>query len=188
MSSRELNSFFQKFHQLWNDGKSAHLDLDCSAGTAWAGLRVQLGQGHPPSPYQPSPHYRYRKSFSLSYQCQDERRAAKRANPKHAEEASNQTEKIENAEEALTEETDEKTSECVHSLVIEAGAAKVSEKDDTVAENMVNKNEKERENDNEEFCVAAASSETICQDISLAPPEEIPVYCIAMIENCLCSD
>ena len=207
MSSRELNSFFQKFPQLWNDGKSAHLDLDCSAGTAWAGLRVQLGQGHPPSPYHPSPHYRYRKSFSPSYQRRRERRAAERANPKHAEEASsNQTEKNQNAEEASNEtqnnenaeeasvkeneikQSDEKTSECENSVVIEAGAAEVSEKDDiienTVAENMVNENKKERENGNEELCVAAASSETICQDIPLAAPEEIPVYCIATVENC----
>ena len=49
---------------------------------------------------------------------------------------------------------------------------------------MVDENEKERENDNEESCEAAASNETICHDIPLAPPEEIPVYCIATIENC----
>ena len=39
----ELDNFVRKFHQLWNDGLTAHLDLDTHAGTAWVGLRVQLG-------------------------------------------------------------------------------------------------------------------------------------------------
>ena len=40
----EVDTFVKKFHQLWNDGISAHLDLDTHAGDAWVGLRVRLGQ------------------------------------------------------------------------------------------------------------------------------------------------
>ena len=44
----ELDSFVRKFHQLWNDGFTAHLDLDTQAGNAWVGLRINLG--HVPGP------------------------------------------------------------------------------------------------------------------------------------------
>ena len=47
-TTAELETFVRKFHQLWNDGQSAHLDLDCQAGVAWVGLRLQLGR--PPGP------------------------------------------------------------------------------------------------------------------------------------------
>ena len=40
----ELENFVKKFHQLWNDGVTAHLDLDTHGGDAWDGLRVNLGQ------------------------------------------------------------------------------------------------------------------------------------------------
>ena len=41
----EVETFVKKFHQLWNDGVTAHLDLDTHAGEAWVGLRVrQCGQ------------------------------------------------------------------------------------------------------------------------------------------------
>ena len=39
----ELDTFIQKFYQLWNDGHTAHLDLDTCAGKVWVGLRVYLG-------------------------------------------------------------------------------------------------------------------------------------------------
>ena len=45
MVVKEIDSFIQKFHQLWSAGVSAHLDLDTHAGEAWVGLRVQLGHG-----------------------------------------------------------------------------------------------------------------------------------------------
>ena len=57
----ELDSFVRKFHQLWNDGYTAHLDLDTQAGNAWVGLRVNLG--HVPGPIHghvtPFPHHRH---------------------------------------------------------------------------------------------------------------------------------
>ena len=40
----ELQSFLLKFHQLWEAGVTAHLDLDTHAGQAWVGLRAQLGK------------------------------------------------------------------------------------------------------------------------------------------------
>ena len=112
MSTAELDTFVQKFHQLWNAGLNAHLDLDCHAGVAWVGLRLQLG--HPPGPshHQVYPSSGHRKSFSPSYQRPRERRTAARAsNDKltDVEEASNPTnheETIasnERAEEALIE-------------------------------------------------------------------------------------
>ena len=40
----ELNSFILKFKHLWRSGQDAHLDMECHAGQAWVGIRVQLGQ------------------------------------------------------------------------------------------------------------------------------------------------
>ena len=101
MSPRELNSFVQKFYQLWNAGYNAHLDVDCHDGAAWVGLRVKLG--HPTSPHhEVYPRSHYRKSFSPSYQRRRKQRAAASKNREYAEETSNQNEKNENAEEAST--------------------------------------------------------------------------------------
>ena len=44
----QLDSFVQHFKQLWQSGRSAHLDIDTCAGQAWVGLRVRLGQGDGP--------------------------------------------------------------------------------------------------------------------------------------------
>ena len=43
MASSEIEDFLKKFHQLWSNGLTAHLDLDTHAGQAWVGLRVKLG-------------------------------------------------------------------------------------------------------------------------------------------------
>ena len=48
MYVKELDSLVKKFHQLWNDGLAAHLDLDTQAANAWVGLHIQLG--HVPGP------------------------------------------------------------------------------------------------------------------------------------------
>ena len=55
MCITELDTFVKKFHQLWNDGVTAHLDLDTHAGDAWVGLRVRLGQVPGPLHYQVHP-------------------------------------------------------------------------------------------------------------------------------------
>ena len=61
MITTEVDTLVRKFHQLWNDGFTAHLDLDTHAGDAWVGLRLNLGQipgpihGHGHAP--PSRHF-----------------------------------------------------------------------------------------------------------------------------------
>ena len=77
----ELETFVQKFHQLWSAGHSAHLDLETHNGRAWVGLCVQLGrapgilyqQPHP-QPFQKA----YKKKDSPSRQRRRTRRAATR--------------------------------------------------------------------------------------------------------------
>ena len=75
MNKKELQSFIFKFHQLWEAGLTAHLDLDTHAGQAWVGLRVQLGQAHggPVHQRQPSSHR------SPAYHRRQERRKAAKA-------------------------------------------------------------------------------------------------------------
>ena len=55
----ELDSFVQKFHQLWKSGLNAHLDLDTHAGNAWVGLQVQFG--NVPEPAKQSSHQQLRR-------------------------------------------------------------------------------------------------------------------------------
>ena len=52
----EINSFVVKLKQLWKSGLSFHLDLDCSEGKAWVGLRLQLGEA-------PSSYHFHRENF-----------------------------------------------------------------------------------------------------------------------------
>jgi hypothetical protein len=72
----ELDIFLQKFHQLWNSGQTAHLDLDTCAGKAWVGLRVQLG--HDPGPPHHPPFQHPRQGDSPSRMRRRARRAANR--------------------------------------------------------------------------------------------------------------
>ena len=85
----ELDTFVKKFHQLWNDGFTAHLDLDTQAGNAWVGLRVQLGQVPGPPHHWQVHHYPeevHRKCESPSHQrCLARRAAAKAANTKESD-------------------------------------------------------------------------------------------------------
>ena len=71
MFVNELDSFIQKFHQLWRAGQTAHLDVDTHAGQAWVGLRVQLGPVPGPAHQHVSPPQRRR---SPAYQRRQERR------------------------------------------------------------------------------------------------------------------
>ena len=108
MFSTELDTFVRKFHQLWNDGLTAHLDLDTHAGNAWVGLRLQLGQvpGPPHQEVQPVPQQIHRKFESLSRQRRHARRAAARAeNPTNNE-----------AVEAVEEENEKEATEVVDKI------------------------------------------------------------------------
>ena len=74
----ELDSFVQKFYQLWNAAVTAHLDVDTHAGRAWVGLRVQLGQvpaGPVHHPVHRSPH----RQRGPAYQRRQEMRKAAQA-------------------------------------------------------------------------------------------------------------
>ena len=118
----ELDTFVKKFHQLWNDGYTAHLDLDTQAGNAWVGLRVQLGQvPGPPHHWQvhPYPQEVHRNRESPSRQ----RRRARRAAAKTAN--TNESDAVEPAVVVEASSTEKKKEE----VVIE----KVT--DDVVAEN-----------------------------------------------------
>ena len=83
----ELNNFVVKFHQLWQAGFNAHLNVDSYAGHAWCGLRVDLG----PAPAAPRPQqHQVRpggRRHAPSYRRRLDARAAARA-AKEAEEAS----------------------------------------------------------------------------------------------------
>ena len=72
----ELDSFVQKFYQLWSAGISAHLDLETHAGRAWVGLRAPLG-------HAPGHLYHHRRPFPQPAQKQEspsrQRRRARRA-------------------------------------------------------------------------------------------------------------
>ena len=81
----ELDSFVQKFHQLWKAGVTAHLDLDAHAGTAWVGLRFQLVQV--PGPVHHQDHQPHPQRRGPAYQRHQEKRKAVRA----AEERSSDT-------------------------------------------------------------------------------------------------
>ena len=134
----ELETFVQKFHQLWRAGHSAHLDLDTHAGRAWVGLRVQLGHspGHlhhqvGPPPFQKT----HKKKDNPSRQRRRERRAAARqANAEEvaqkettedAEQATGLSDDIENHHNVLTVQGEsEKEAE-------QASKEKVENKDDT---------------------------------------------------------
>ena len=83
MVDNELDSFIEKFKQLWKRGAGAHLDMDTHAGQAWVGLRVRLGQPHGPHPPpQPQPQHlsnsRLRARNGPSRQRRRARRAAAR--------------------------------------------------------------------------------------------------------------
>ena len=55
MDNLELDTFLQKFKQLWYSGLDANLDLHAHAGQAWVGLRVRLG--HAPGPLHQPPNF-----------------------------------------------------------------------------------------------------------------------------------
>ena len=73
MFTKELDTFVKKFHQLWNDGVTAHLYLDTRGGDAWVGLRVHLGQV--PGP----PHRHFYQEDPRKESPSRQRRRARRA-------------------------------------------------------------------------------------------------------------
>ena len=52
MAAHDVHSFVQKFLNLCNEGKTAHLNLECCAGKAFINLRLDLDV-YPPQSYAP---------------------------------------------------------------------------------------------------------------------------------------
>ena len=138
MCVTELDTFVQKFHQLWKAGHIAHLDVDTYAGKAWVGLRVQLG--HVPGP----PHHQFRPPpFSQVHKRKDtpsrQRRRARRTAARQvniAEEAANTGSVNESVEEPDSSKTDvviENTrKEAENATIEEIVAAETEKKEDQI--------------------------------------------------------
>ena len=136
MASQEIHSFVEKFHQLWNAGFSAHLDVDTHAGEAWVGLRVNLG--HARGGHQPEQGHLasfYPKQESSSRQRRRARRAAARS----------------------VQENESKVS-TVEAVPVEAANNNVAENDEE------NSNENESSTDNE-ICEKQIASEEEAPDV-----------------------
>ena len=110
----ELDSFVQKFHQLWKAGLNAHLDLDTHAGIAWVGLRVQLG--HVPGPlHHQAP--RKKNQDSPSRQRRRDRRAIAR-NTTAEEAAKTDSQMVSDPTEKVDEETlDEESTDVIEKVM-----------------------------------------------------------------------
>jgi hypothetical protein len=87
----EVDTFIQKFRDLWQSGLDAHLDLDTHAGQAWVGLRVRLGHAPGPLHHQVQPNIQRKSRNSPSRQ----RRRAKRASARQNEEAAKEATEVE---------------------------------------------------------------------------------------------
>ena len=114
MHVTELDTFVDKFKQLWISGLDAHLDVESHAGQAWVGLRLHLG--YVPGPLLHPPHNPRRARDSPARQRRRARRAA--ARQEHVEETSSEeTEKVDNVRNEIgSDETiieDEKETEAV---------------------------------------------------------------------------
>ena len=137
MSAKELNSFVHKFHQLWNAGYSAHLDLDTHAGRAWVGLRVQLG--HAPGHVHHHLHHPFPQPHKKPDSPSRQRRRARRAAASHtkAEEAAKKEtadqagSKPENIIEEIVNDNDE-------TLIVTAEEANIDISDEVCNDEDVN--------------------------------------------------
>ena len=103
----EVNNFILKFHQLWQAGYNAHLNVDSHAGYAWCGLRVDLGaapaaprhQQVRPGPRRHAPSYRRRLEARAAA-----RAAASEDAEKATEDATGTAEEAGETQEAAAEE------------------------------------------------------------------------------------
>ena len=106
----ELETFVQKFHQLWSAGHSAHLDLEAHAGRAWVGLRVQLGHApgilHPQPHPQPFPKVHKQKDSPSCPRCRARRAAARQASSEGVVNEETETEKVTNEDAEKVKESE----------------------------------------------------------------------------------
>ena len=182
MFHSELNNFVVKFHQLWQAGFNAHLNVDSHAGYAWCGLRVDLGPA-PAPPRHPQQHQVRPggRRHAPSYRRRLEARAAARA-AKEAEEAS-AAEAAEEATKAKKAAEDAAAAQRVTEAVIAVGTG-VAATAKRIAEKAVaakNAAEEATENaDSDEviestepnFEFSAPTAEEASEDTDVVPAEE----------------
>ena len=149
----ELDSFIRKFHQLWRDGLTAHLDLDTPARNAWVGLRVQLGHQVPGTGHH-HPVHPHRSDSSRQRRCARRFAAREQVNNKVAEKAILTSEEEvreqmnnEVAEEAIIASEKEATEQVNNKVAEEAittSEEEVCETSDTILETNNVKNDTEK--------------------------------------------
>ena len=113
MFTTELDTFVKKFHQLWNDGVTAHLDLDTRAGDAWVGLRVHLGQ-------VPGPPHRH-------FYQEDPRKESPSRQRRRAQRAASRQSNIEKVAEMQANVVEQATASDISENVAEEVAKEVAE-------------------------------------------------------------
>ena len=104
----EVETFVKRFHQLWNDGVTAHLDLDTRGGEAWVGLCVHLG-GQVPGPLH-RPVHPFQQEVPRKKSPGRQRRRARRAAARQAHvDRATDAEAVE-ASEVVQQTTEEQTA------------------------------------------------------------------------------
>ena len=182
----ELDTFIQKFHQLWNDGHTAHLDLDTCAGKAWVGLHVQLG--HAPGPSINNVLIFQRNPWVL----QDKDDASEGLLQWQSCWKADQFTSVEETESEAAQNTIEKErSKDVNNDLEELEAVEVLpesykvEASDVAEEAIEENDEKEITNSNENENTEVVGAENASTAANVSPvPDIVPVYCAATLENC----
>ena len=181
MFHSELNNFVVKFHQLWQAGYNAHLNVDSHAGHAWCGLRVDLGPAPGPQQHEVRPGGR---RHAPSYRRRLDARAAARA-AKEAEEAS-AAETAEEAVKAKKAAEDAAAAQRVTEAVIAVGtgvaatAKKIAEKAEAAkiaAEEATETADSEEvvESTEPNFEFSAPTAEEASEDTNDVPAEEAEI-------------
>ena len=162
MAATEIDSFIQKFTNLWKSGLDAHLDIDTHAGQAWVGLRVGLGGG-PNLLHEVQQHQAEKATKANSSPSRLRRRArresARKVKASEAIQEPNVTEVGNYADKSESVETkDDKAAEAV---IVE---------ETEVIENIAdNENGKQEENDLKE---SSEITETIAENANQDEPNE----------------
>jgi hypothetical protein len=119
----ELDTFVQKFKNLWQSGLNAHLDVNTHAGKAWVSLHVQLEQA--PGPLY-HPLFSNKPGRSRDTPSRQRRRARRAA-----------------ARKEQTERTNHEETEAVEFETNDAGEANIDDNDANAVEGEVKVNNEE---------------------------------------------
>ena len=160
-----MNSFVQKFHQLWQAGYTGHLDISSHAGKACVGLRVQLGY-----PYQSQESFytpRHNMNCGPSRLRRRARRAAARAE-KNGGVATGIKANVVNSQ-----QNDNLENSSNEDIPLEST-------ENVVTNEVLVKNANIAEN------VAASDlgSNDACTTGNIAQPDTSSVFCVATLDNC----